>query len=184
MRILSIGILAATLYGCAIDKTSRDKVIYRADDRADVHEISDTELRANIDATAAIIPKFRIEKDAADGSYKLSEGYPNHGEQLDLCDDEKFLNQPVAAACSGVLVDSQTLLTAAHCVSEKYKDNLYVVFDYEMRPDRGPIQLEKVYTVTEIVSRKRDETKNIDYAVLKLSGSPNGITPVETVLPP
>ena len=90
--------------------------------------------------------------------------------EYDLCETEKFAQQPILAECTGFLVGKDVIMTAGHCVQDMRDCASYNwVFGYEMSPNRGnPTELarENVYECKSIVSRS---LKNgIDYAIIKL----------------
>jgi V8-like Glu-specific endopeptidase len=49
---------------------------------------------------------------------------------LGLCDDERFLDHPTGASCSGTLIDDNLVLTAGHCISDRDCGSKAWVFDY------------------------------------------------------
>ena len=50
-----------------------------------------------------------------------------------LCKNEKFLNQPSGANCTGFLIAEDKLLTAGHCVSfDSDCEEFYWVFDLKL----------------------------------------------------
>lgn len=88
----------------AVQIVSGEAVIYGEDSRTEVNE---TDLHQSLaHATAMIINTERKYFST------LGEAYP-------LCKDERFLEQKLMGFCSGVLVSSNKLLTASHCVDRK-----------------------------------------------------------------
>jgi hypothetical protein len=79
----------------------------------------------------ALVPKQYMEK--VEGGYRLT-GTPL--KQLGMCDDENFADQRIIANCSASLIDTQTVLTAAHCLDEAVNrgcSHYAIVFDYALR---------------------------------------------------
>lgn len=79
--------------------------------------------------------------------------------------------------CSGTLISENLFLTACHCIDGK-STNDFVVFNYQLGSDR---KLEKQYffKISEVLELGYDY--NIDYAIVRLDGSPGnqfGYTPV------
>jgi hypothetical protein len=103
------------------------------------------------------------------------------GEINRLCEGEPFEDQPVAAFCSGVLVDHDLVLTSGHCVNLPPPfdalEELRVVFDYYYR-DVGELALseEDVYELESVITSRRDEEtlddagERLDFAWLQLKG--------------
>jgi hypothetical protein len=146
-------------------------VVYGADDRVEVFNHPDDELRRIAeDSIVALIPDFRISRDP-DGTYGLfTESLKDlHG----LCADELFGNQPTAASCSGVLIDDDLVLTAGHCIDAHIPCDAYAyVFDYYLD---GPTHLaeirdEDVYSCARVVSQGSPLGSDYtpDFAVVQL----------------
>jgi hypothetical protein len=116
---------------------------------------------------------------------------PTWGQSNRLCDGEPFGDQPVAAFCSGVLVDHDLVLTSGHCVNIPNfgLDQLRVAFDYYYR-DVGELALSEddVYEVDRVVAARRDEDapddgERLDFAWLQLkepARAPHRPAPVHT----
>jgi hypothetical protein len=88
-------------------------LIYDADTRSEVAAHGDENWLALSDRhVVALIPKSNLIPGGAD-SLELTA--PSAAELLGVCPDERFADQPVGAACTGVLVAPDVVLTAAHC---------------------------------------------------------------------
>lgn len=146
-------------------------VVYGADDRREVFEHPNQELRRIArESIVALIPASRIERNP-DGSYSLFAF--SLKDERDLCDDEPFGNQPVAASCSGVLIDDDLVLTAGHCISEQRKCDVFkYVFNYRLDgPDfLAAIADEDVYSCKRVALEADSVGSNLtpDFAVIQL----------------
>lgn len=145
-------------------------VVYGADDRVEVFDHPDDDLRRIAqESIVALIPSFRILKEP-DGTHSL------FGRKLEtaygLCSDERFVNQPTAATCSGVLIDDDLVVTAGHCIDAFAPCESYAyVFNYHLD---GPDQLaiirdEDVYSCARVVAHGRPFAGHTpDFAVVQL----------------
>jgi hypothetical protein len=119
---------------CGPDQSSRvvfgaaeSPVVYGTDDRHQVHEEADPQIR-----TLAAALDVALVSDAIDvESGELRAG--SAGETWGLCDDEPFASEPSVADCSGVLVAPDVVLTAGHCLRVRPCENWTVLhgFFYE-----------------------------------------------------
>jgi hypothetical protein len=153
------------LFGIAMGCGSSDEafvgeltasVVYGDDDRVEVFNHPDEDLqRIAKESIVALIPDFRISEDPeSDGTYALfTESLKDlHG----LCADELFGNQPTAAACSGVLIDDDLVLTAGHCIDSRTPcDGYAYVFNYRLDDPThlAEIRDEDVYSCARVVSQ-------------------------------
>lgn len=161
-------------------------VVYGTDDRVEVFNHPDTDLRRIAEESiVALVPAFRISKES-DGTYALSGGLLEDVE--DLCPDELFGNQPTAAACSGVLIDDDLVLTAGHCIGSHTPCDAYgYVFNYHLEdPTRlAAIRDEDVYECAQVVSRGvplgRDQTP--DFAIIQLTRPVEGVHAPASIRP-
>lgn len=153
--VLLLGIVSAC--GGA-DETSVGEitasVVYGGDDRAEVYNHPDLELREIArQSVVALIPSFRIAREL-DGTYSL---FTDSLKNLrDLCADELFGEQPTAASCSGVLIDEDLVLTAGHCVdSTSSCDSYAYVFNYlyDQPGSLATIRDQDVYGCERLVAR-------------------------------
>lgn len=163
------------LWACAPDGSSpsvgerSESIVYGDDDRREVYEVEGPERDIARASVVALIPKPRIQRPAS-GELRLTA--PTLKAAYDLCDDQRFLDQPTAADCTGVLIDDDLVLTAAHCFESGDCSTYFYAFDYFYR---GPKQLERIgsndlYTCQRIVAQEMSERNGrlIDYAVVQL----------------
>lgn len=148
-------------------RTTSGAVVYGDDDRTDWYASEDDALKAlTTNAIVALVRPFNIDTSSPDGFAPVGETL---GERRDLCDGERFADQPTMAFCSGTLIDDDLVLTAGHCVDDAADcDNTRFVFDYFYAEDGRleTISEEDVYTCGQIVARRLQD--GLDYAVVQL----------------
>ncbi|UOF02048.1 trypsin-like serine peptidase [Bdellovibrio reynosensis] len=150
------------------------KVIYGDDNRVDVYEVTRSDIRDIADSTVALIPSRDV-VNKNNGYFEiLTEKY---GTQMNLCADEPYYHQPVAANCSGSLVGEDLIATAGHCISASdcINNSYSFVFGFKMTDAKtGPqmISTDDVFTCKEIVAR--EYTGSQDYALVRLDRAVRG----------
>jgi len=151
------------------------KVIYGADDRLDVYEVSEPDLVVAAHSTAAVVARSWL-TDNGNETYTLP-GTPTLAQDilaglgLPLCLSEPFATQPVPAYCSGFLVGEDLLVTAGHCVVNAFEcSTTAFVFGFEMADASTPVltyPASDVYFCSEIVDREQ-VASGPDWAVIRL----------------
>lgn len=145
-------------------------VVYGADNRVEAYQRPALVNQSR--AVAAMVSKKQFSLETLIG-YQIDA----HTQELeyDLCETEKFSQQPILAECTGFLVAQDVIMTAGHCVQNMNDCNSYNwVFGYEMSPNRGnPTELDRknVYQCKSIISRSLNN--GIDYAIIKLDRPTN-----------
>ena len=161
----------------------KQQTIYEVDDRKEIFNISDPQIRRAADAVVSL---FRI-----DNVIPLDDGTNSRiartmfGSTYRLCPTERFQTQPCSAYCSGVLVSPDIVATAGHCVDTPSKDGpppnrIRFVFGYRMRDAQNPqviISNSEIYTGKETVARVFTET-GPDWALVRLDRAVVGHQPV------
>ena len=147
---------------------SVEKVIYGVDDRKEVYEITNSQIKDNINSVVALIRNDSI-NDNGDGKSTIRTKI--FGVARNLCENEKFYNQPIAPFCSGFLVSKDLIATAAHCV-ENPEDlkSIRFVFGFRMKNEKeGPMVIDNsdIYEGESIVQRVFDDD-GPDWAIIKL----------------
>jgi hypothetical protein len=153
-------------------------VVYGDDDRREVFNHPSEDLRRIAqESIVALIPSSRIDRSDDNGIYELfTTSLKNElmvRDELVLCDDEPFANQPVAASCSGVLISDDLVLTAGHCINEwRPCDSFQYVFNYYLD---SPSQLafirdEDVYSCARVVLESDAPSNALtpDFAIIEL----------------
>ncbi len=123
--------------------STEHRLIYGKDDRLDLHcleRAGSGVFGADIirDQSKYVVAIFK-KKDTADlgnGYYALGIHHKPLQEipgEKGLCKGQTFADQPRGAHCGGVLVDTNTILTAKHCFKEAHDSRF--VFNYAMPSD-------------------------------------------------
>jgi V8-like Glu-specific endopeptidase len=150
---------------------ARGPLIYGSDDRRDVYEIEDVEARSlALSGTAALMPPRSV-RSTATGS--LTFGSETLIDVFDLCESERFVRQPSLANCSGVLLDDDLVVTAAHCVTFLPCQDQLWVFGYAIRSEGARPQLDEggVYRCRSVPVHHygaTDDGRRLDFAVVQL----------------
>ena len=161
------------------------KVIYGADDRLDIYEVSDASLLAVADSTVAVVSST-ILVDNGNGTYSLPAS-PSFIEAIEysyglpLCESEPFADQPIPAFCSGFLVADDLIATAGHCVTNSSECSATAfVFGFDMANATTPVltyPASDVYFCDAIVARVEDPW-GADWGVIRLDRPVIGHAPV------
>jgi len=155
---------------------SNDPLIYGADDRREVYEVSDPTELALADATAAVLDVRNLT--SISGGYAIDTSV-SFGAAYSLCSSEPYRNQPTTADCTGFLVAPDLLATAGHCITASSCSSTYFAFGFEMvnaSTVRSQVPTADVYRCAHVVARQ--ETSTNDFAVVRLDRAVQGHTPL------
>lgn len=162
----------------------QQKALYGQDNRKDVYLISsDSKLVKSANAVVSLFHTSRIVTLEDGKNSKIVNKM--YGTEFRLCDTEPFYTQPCSAFCSGVLVASDIVATAGHCIDTPKKktpplNNIRFVFGYRMRNDENAeliISNDEIYIGQKIIKRVYTENGQ-DWALVKLDRSVKGRDPV------
>lgn len=155
-----------------------NNVVYGADDRRDLYQVTDTNLLRLTASTVALVKSTTLT--AQSGGFSLAG--KNYGDEYGLCANEPFREQNLSAFCSGSLVGPDLILTAGHCV-RTVADCGTTSFVFGFAVTAPGVQARDfatndVYRCAQIVAR--DERGNgADYALIKLDRPVIGRDPLK-----
>jgi V8-like Glu-specific endopeptidase len=107
-------------------------VIYGADDRREVYEVSSAAQLRAWHATGVLVPRTSLQ-DNGDGTVTILDS-TTYGADYSLCFGEPFWAQPNPGFCSGSLVAPDLFATAGHCLPSDSGtcESTAIVFGYRM----------------------------------------------------
>ncbi|RPJ76300.1 MAG: serine protease [Alphaproteobacteria bacterium] len=151
-----------------------DKGVYDDDNRRLVSELDTLHDSDEVKLSRSIlaqVPKWRI---VSENKESISVETKSLSSGLNFCPDEKFSELPLVSSCTAFLVGPDLILTAGHCLKDKYEcQKNYWVLDYDdaagfVGPDgRATFKKENVYSCSQILSSS--ENVKLDYALVKLN---------------
>lgn len=150
-----------------------DKGIYGDDNRRLVSELGDSEssLKELSRAVLAQVPRWRVTSEDK-FSYTIATRTLEKG--LNFCPDEKFASLPLVSSCSAFLIAPDLMLTAGHCVKDKFdcQKNFWVLdFEDELgfSADGANVKIDKqnVVTCEKLISLQ--ENSRLDYALIQIN---------------
>lgn len=149
-------------------QSDRPKIIYGSDNRIDVYQESDPEIRA-LAASLCGLVFFDDISENPDGSFELETfSYSVNG--LTPCGDERFGDQPTAPFCTGFRVGPDLIATAGHCFSLSDFGDVAFVFGFQMTDADTPVTTfspDRIYRAVEIVDWQL-ENSGADYAIVRV----------------
>ncbi|MBT8495415.1 MAG: serine protease, partial [Deltaproteobacteria bacterium] len=135
--------------------------------RVEPYQLEDERLRQAARAVGALVRRDQLVADD-DGNLEFPIPETTYGEGYQLCPGVRFMDQPLAANCSGFLVTDELFVTAGHCVDDILCSELSIAFDLAYTADGLPDKLgaEQVYHCAEFVENIWDGPT--DFALIKL----------------
>ncbi len=153
-----------------------EAVVYGGDDRQDYFAHPDAATRELAASSGVALIDRRLLQAMPDGEVR----YPTEtfGELYDLCEGERFTEQPSLAHCSGTLVEDDLVLTSAHCLDVVPCEELQLVFGFLYREEGELARLmrDNVYgcSTVEAEQRRDPSGREVDHAWIRLDRPVSG----------
>lgn len=152
-------------------QTRSSALVYDADDRQEYYEVTSLSLR-DIAARGTVALVQRSQLSVQDGRIAILA--PPWTEAANLCADERFGDQPALAFCSGILVDWDLVLTAAHCARAFPVGEFAVLFGYYYSSPNAlaSATASDLVPVAEVLAERLDgqeQPDRLDFAWLRLA---------------
>ena len=171
MRVLVLFVVAYFSMAFTIDS------IYGIDNRKDIYELSDSQLIGLSQSTVGLAHASALL--AVDGGFSLQT--QSYRDAMELCPEEKFIDQPSGVFCSGFLIAPDTIVTAGHCVNSGTCVDTRFIFGFKMYDSASAATAfsnDQVYACAS-VSKREQNNGGADYAVVKLDRPVVGVEPLK-----
>jgi V8-like Glu-specific endopeptidase len=174
-KILSLtAVLSITTFTYASNQ--QQKIVYGIDNRVEVFQATKIQqLLAN--STAGMVESVKL---VTTGDHVMLPP-ASIANDMGLCKDERFAEQPSSVICSGFLVAPDLLVTAGHCVTTQERcDEVSWVFDYQMneKTNRANVLVpsSKVFKCSKVIEAKLEglSYSSRDFAIVKLDRKVEG----------
>ncbi|MCI0471908.1 MAG: trypsin-like serine protease, partial [Candidatus Aminicenantes bacterium] len=159
-------------------QTDNTRGVWGLDDRKDIYDIDNDQIRENADCVAAICLKQNMTQESP-GFYSLPT--KKFGPLFSLDQEERFWDQPVFNGwiCTGFLVKEDVIATACHCADNCKLPEIRFLFGYRMLnrckavteiPEKDIYRAVKIIDKNSITDRKLPGNIDIqpDWALLQL----------------
>jgi hypothetical protein len=157
------------------------KVIYGADDRLDIYQVSDPDLVNAFESTVVLLQPSEI-TDNGNGTYTLDNVPWTTVGGTQLCPTEPFRGQPNPGFCSGFLVGPDLVATAGHCITgEGQCGETFFVFGFQMISSTTPVltvPASDVYRCAGVEGRVFSGATGEDWSLVRLDRPVEGRDPL------
>lgn len=166
--------------------------VFGEDDRHELHAFPEESLHRKLARSTAMLTLQDQIEVRYDGSVRLSPLVSTLGVRRNLCEGERFEEQPVPGFCSGFLVAPDLLMTAGHCLGKAgdsidsarafCQENVWVLFGYgyasEPVEEIEVLPYEDSYRCEDVVAMRREHACGHDFAIIKLDRPVDGRAPL------
>jgi hypothetical protein len=156
--------------------------IYEEDNRKDLYEIADPQVKKVAAAMAYQIEKVELTGWTFERNWKLvMETMVQRG----VCAEERFSGQlSLRNNCTAILVSPKHLLSAGNCINEHFctNDLYYWMFDNDLKTDGPQIETnsrKNFYRCKKVVKRAFDRNSGVSYILFELEKEVKNIEPVK-----
>lgn len=179
--LFALSLPSVAFAGAGTTRTAEQPVVYGEDDRLDVADHPNAELRA-LAETSIVTFVRRAQLQLGGASFAVSGS--TLGDNQALCSGERFAEQISAGFCSGTLIGPDLVLTAGHCIeSEAQCRQTSLLFNYQWTGGGlGALTEDDVYQCRRVIAQDLVESAEVrDYAVIQLDRPVSGRAPAEVV---
>ncbi len=155
-----------------------ERVIYGADDRLDVYQVSDPFLLGLVQATTVLLEPGDYTNNG-NGTYTLNAVRWTTQGGSPVCATEPFRNQYQVGNCSAFLVGQDLMATAGHCIPSNPAGIAFAFDFHQWGPSTDPnlvIPANDIYFVQQVIVDV--QAGELDHAVVRLDRPVVGRTPV------
>ncbi|MGK7940655.1 MAG: serine protease [Crocosphaera sp.] len=152
-----------------------EKLVYGVDDRQDLYQVTDRQIMTLADSVVSLIDVGSISDNSNGSSTILTVPFRISN---NLCEGERFREQPTAPFCSGFLVAPDIIATAGHCVNQNNLARIRFVFGFRMINESEPniiIPNNDIFRGIALIVREEIST-GADFALVRLDRPVTGHT--------
>ncbi len=152
--------------------TSGQDVIYGDDHRTDVYAYTAIPAMRERAERSTVALMDAVDIDATNPDNVIFNA-PTLQSYFNLCSDQRFLQDPTPAWCSGTLIDDDLVLTAGHCIRTAAEcAGTRFVFNFYRTSETGlqTVTTDDIYACQAIVARQQGivNGRNLDWAIVRL----------------
>lgn len=158
-----------------------DRVIYGEDNRREVQDEENDAVMIEVAKSTVVLVKKTAIRPVDESHSQLPD--VSYGASANLCEEERFFDQPNPGFCSGFLVGPDTLVTAGHCVRNQFDcETTAFVFDYHHKgeaKETSKIKKDDTFFCKTILARDLSRSTQNDFAVIQLDRKVEGRKPLK-----
>jgi hypothetical protein len=150
---------------------------YGEDNRQQIGDANDPRVAQWARSIALVMNRHSL---LSASSTRLSANPLTLGQSYELCDGERFADEPVLGFCSSYLVAPDLVATAGHCLDRTVCESIAFVFDFHRggaSEDPSAIPAANVYRCAEVLARQNAVGGGLDYALIRLDRPTTNRTP-------